>query len=483
MRALLGPVLALIVSAAILILGNGLQGTLLPVRAELEGFATPVIGLLGSAYFVGFGLGCVLAPYVIKRVGHIRTFAALAAVASTAPLLHALFPEPAVWSGLRAVTGLCFAGLYTVIESWLNERTTNQTRGRVLSVYVVANFAAITAGQLLLTLAPARGFELFSLVAILIAVALVPVSLTTSPAPAPLAEVRLRLGRLYGVSPVGVIGCLAVGLTNGAFWSLAPAYVTAAGGTTEQVATFMAVAVLGGALAQWPLGRLSDLVDRRAVIVGACLVGALAGLGLALVQPGTALSAWLLPVLALAYGATALSLYALCVAHANDFIAAEDAVETSSGLLLTFALGAVFGPLAAAGVMQQSAPGFLFAYTAVLHLLFAAFAGYRMRQRAALPPEQREDFVLADTRSSPQVFELDPRAEPTAPVPDPQTEAERAEMARADADRAETEPEDREPEDREPEDREPENTPEGEAGTTQAGAARAGAPDRRESSS
>jgi MFS family permease len=411
MRAMMGPVLALIASAAILILGNGLQGTLIPVRAELEGFATPLIGLLGSAYFVGFGLGCVAGPFVIKRVGHIRTFAALAALASTAPLLHALFPDPAIWALLRALTGLCFAGLYTVIESWLNERTDNASRGTVMSVYVVVSFAAITCGQLLLTLAPPGGFELFSLVAVLIAVALVPVCLTTSPAPQPLAQVRLRLARLYGISPVGVVGCLAVGLVNGAFWTLTPAFVTATGGTAETVATFMSLAVLGGALAQWPLGRLSDRFDRRYVIAGTCLLAAAAGGGLAFLPPGSGLPLWVLSGLALVYGGSALSIYAVCVAHANDFISPEDAVETSSGLLLTFALGAAIGPFAAAWAMQGLGAPLLFGYTAVLHVIFAGFTAFRMTRRAALPPDQRDDFVLVDPRHSPQVFELDPRGD------------------------------------------------------------------------
>jgi MFS family permease len=289
----------------------------------------------------------------------------------------------------------------------------------VLSVYVVVSFAAITCGQLLLTVAPPEGFELFSLVALLIAVALVPVCLTTAPAPAPLASVKLRIGRLYRISPVGVVGCLIVGLANGAFWTLAPAYVTGSGGTAETVATFMSVAVLGGALSQWPMGRASDLVDRRFVIVAACVVGAAAGVGLAVITPGRD-ALWALAALALAYGGTALSIYALCVAHANDFIGPGEAVETSSGLLLTFSIGAAIGPFAASWAMSEFGASYLFGYTAALHLVFALFAGYRITRRAAVPPAERDDFVMLDARHSPQMFELDPRGEGTAePAPGP----------------------------------------------------------------
>lgn len=411
MSPALAPVLALLVSVAFLILGNGLMGTLLPVRAQIEHFSTPVIGLLGSLYFLGFGLGCVLGPYVIQRVGHIRAFAALAALVAAVPLVHALFPEPLPWAALRVVAGLCFAGLYTVIESWLNQAVGNESRGKVLSLYIVINLCAMTGGQLLLSLDSPAGYELFSLVAVLMALAVVPVALTRAAAPVPPASVQLRLWRLYRLSPVGTIGCLAVGVTNGAFWTVAPAYVTALGRPAEAVAGFMAVAVFAGAVAQWPLGRLSDLVDRRFVIIGGCLAAAGAGLGLFLfgAQPTALL------VFSALFGAFALSAYALCIAHANDFIAPEDAVEASSGLLLTYAFGAVAGPLLAAGAMSAVGPGGLFLTTAAAHLLFAAFAFYRSRRRAAIPAEERENFVLMEPRTSAVVFELDPRSESTSP--------------------------------------------------------------------
>ncbi|HLS68293.1 MAG TPA: MFS transporter [Kiloniellales bacterium] len=411
MTRTLAPVTALLLSVALLLLGHGLFGTLLPVRAQIEAFPTPIIGLLGSLYFFGFGAGCVLGPYLIQRVGHIRAFAALAALLVATPLIHALFPVVSIWALLRILAGLCLAGLYTAIESWLNQAADNEQRGTVLSIYIVINLMAMTGGQLLLSVGSPAGHELFSLIAVLITLAVVPLALTRSTAPVPPLSFRLRLGRLYRLSPVGLIGCLMVGVTNGAFWTVAPAYVTSLGQPADDVATFMATAVFAGALAQWPLGRLSDVVDRRYVILGGCVVAALAGFGFYL-SPLLPLPPF---VLAALFGASALSAYALCIAHANDFIVPEDAVEASAGLLLTYAAGAVVGPLLATTAMGELGPHGLFATTAVAHALFALFVVYRMSQRASVPAEERDHFVLMEPRTSTVVFELDPRSETTSP--------------------------------------------------------------------
>ncbi len=411
MSRTLAPVFALLVSVALLLLGHGLFGTLLPVRAQIEAFPTPIIGMLGSLYFLGFGIGCVLGPYIIQRAGHIRAFAALAALLVALPLVHALFPVVPTWAVLRVLAGFCLAGLYTAIESWLNQAVDNERRGTVLSIYIVINLTAMTGGQLLLSVASPAGHELFSLVAILVTLAVVPLALTRASAPVPPVSVRLRLLRLYRLSPVRTIGCLMVGVTNGAFWTVAPAYVTALGQPAESVSTFMATAVFAGAVAQWPLGRISDIIDRRLVILGGCIVAAIGGIGLYLIG-WIPLPAW---VFAALFGAFALSAYALCIAHANDFIPSEDAVEASSGLLLTYAAGAVVGPMFATAAMEELGPGGLFASTAFAHVLFALFVVYRMSQRAAIPADERDNFVLMEPRTSAVVFELDPRSEATSP--------------------------------------------------------------------
>jgi MFS family permease len=277
MSQAISPLTALLLGVAILFFGNGLQGVLLPVRATLEAFATTSIGLIASAYSAGFMVGCFCMPYIVRRVGHIRTFAVCAAIAASVVLLMVLAVHPVVWIPLRALSGICFAGLFMVIESWLNERATSINRGQVLAVYMVINLTAVTIGQMILPLGDPAGFSLFALTAIAITLALVPVGLTTSSAPQPLREVRLRLRRLYAMSPVGVVGGFFVGLANGAFGGLGAVFATQIGLSITGVALFMSASLVGGALAQLPIGRVSDRTDRRKVIVAVCVLAAATG--------------------------------------------------------------------------------------------------------------------------------------------------------------------------------------------------------------
>ena len=425
MSQAIGPLTALLLAVAILFFGNGILGVLLPVRATLEAFATTSIGLIAAAYSVGFMVGCLSMPYIVRRVGHIRAFAVCAAIAASGVLVMPLAVHPAVWIPLRALSGVCFAGLFMVIESWLNERATRVNRGQILATYMVINLSAVTAGQMVLPLAAPTGFALFAVTAIAITLALVPVGLTTSSAPQPLRQVRLRLGRLYAMSPVGVVGGFFVGLANGAFGGLGAVFATQIGMSVTGVALFMSAALVGGALAQVPIGRLSDRVDRRKVIAAACALAAVAGGLLALLgdarQGGLLLSADValadlsplaLVAVAALFGAAIYPQYSLCVAHTNDFVGREDFVEASSGLLLTWAIGASIGPVAAAFAMDGLGVGGLFLYTAVAHASFAAFTVYRIGQRAPVPPEERAPYVAAGrpSRSTPVAVDLDPRA-------------------------------------------------------------------------
>ena len=434
MSQAIAPLTALLLGVAILFFGNGLQGVLLPVRATLEAFATTSIGLIASAYSAGFMVGCFGMPHVVRRVGHIRTFAVCAAIAASVVLLMLLAVHPLVWIPLRALSGVCFAGLFMVIESWLNECATSVNRGQVLAVYMVINLSAVTVGQMMLPLGDPAGFSLFVLTAIAITLALVPVGLTTSSAPQPLREVRLRLRRLYAMSPVGVVGGFFVGLANGAFGGLGAVFATQIGLSITGVALFMSASLVGGALAQLPIGRLSDRTDRRKVIVGLCALAALAGGLLALLgdarQGGDLLgvaadlafaSPFALIAVATLFGAALYSQYSLCVAHTNDFVSREEFVEASSGLLLTWAIGASIGPVLGAFAMDALGIGGLFLYTAAVHAGFAGFTLYRISQRAAVPPAERDLYVAAagPSRTPPAAVELDPRApapadEPTA---------------------------------------------------------------------
>ncbi|MHA6646263.1 MFS transporter [Mesorhizobium sp. A623] len=405
MRAIFFPISALLLSVAILITGNGLQWTLIPVRANIENFSPVAIGLLGSSYYLGFALGCVGGGRLVQRAGHVRAFSAFASIASVVTLLHSLTIEPVIWWCLRLITGFCFAGLYLIIESWLNERASNKNRGLIMGIYTMITLLVNVVGQMLFTLGDPKNFALFAAVSILISLAVVPVALTGSTPPAPLGQAKLRPIGLYRCSPVGVVGVFFAGVATGAFWSLGPTYVIALGADTSGIAIFMSIAVLGGALVQWPVGRFSDTLDRRLVVITASLVGAVAALILSMLHLEERLFR---SILAAIFGASALPLYAICVAHAFDHTAAENTVETSSGLLLANGLGAIAGPLAAAFLMRAQGPGGLFVATAGAHLMLVFFVAWRMTVRTAVPIEQRNDFCLATT--APTMVALTPES-------------------------------------------------------------------------
>ena len=391
-KSALAPVAALLVSVAALNTGHGLQGTLVPVRAGIEAFSTWEIGLLGSSYYLGFALGCLLGPHAVKRVGHIRVFLTMSAIASAAPLAHLVVVTPWFWWIMRMLLGLCFAALYIVIESWLNERSTNDNRGTVLSAYTVINLTVITLGQLMMTVSDPAGFLLFVIASMLVSLAAVPVGMTTSSAPAPIETVRVRIGRLFRLSPVGFTGCLAVGLANGSFWALGPLYAGRSGLDVAGIAVFMSATVIGGAVGQWPFGRWSDRTDRRRVIVTLCLLAGSIGLALCV---WSQMSNYVLLALTALYGVFAFPLYAISMAHMNDFVAKNEFVEASSGLLLVFAAGAIIGPMITAAVVEQLGHSLLYACTATIHVLLAGFALWRMRKRDVPPEAERTQFTAA----------------------------------------------------------------------------------------
>jgi len=426
---------ALLLGASVLLWGNGLLSILLPIRATIEHFSTSTIGLIASAYSLGFVISCRFTPRLVMRVGHIRCFAALAALASCVVLLMVLVIHPLVWIALRMLSGFCFAGLFMVVESWLNERADNSNRGQIFATYMVVNLTAVTLGQLVLPLGNPAGYQLFAIAAIAVTIALVPIALTTTAAPQPMQQVRLRLRRLYQVSPVGLIGCFFVGLGNGAFGGLGAVFAQSIGLSTIGIALFVSAALIGGALAQLPLGRLSDRIDRRQVIALSCGLAVTFGLVLAVLGDGQAggsilglipFTAGLHPAVLIGavalYGCFAYPLYGLCVAHTNDFVSRDEFIEASSGLLLTWGIGASIGPVVAALAMQQVGLGGLFLYTALVHSAFALFTLHRITQRAALPAADRPSFVQQSTtvRTTPEATALDPRApaEPMAPAPD-----------------------------------------------------------------
>ncbi len=296
-------------------LGDGLQGTLLAVRADQEGFSTTVTGIIMSSFYLGFLSGSIMTPKIMIQVGHIRTFAALAALASATILVHAVFIQIPVWIGLRLISGFCFAGLYVVAESWLNDRATNQNRGQLLSMYMVVTYVGVGIGQLFLNLADPRDYPLFVLTSVLISLAVVPLLLSASKTPKFEESVNISLKELYRTSPLGILGMFMVGLVTATFFALGPVYGQRLGLDLENISYFMASAIVGTVLLQWPIGALSDRYDRRTVLTIITLLTTVAAF---LCIPASRQS---LPILLLSVGlfaGLALPLYSVCIAYTND---------------------------------------------------------------------------------------------------------------------------------------------------------------------
>lgn len=392
MRPVIFSIGALLLSACLLQLGNGLQLTLLPLRADEEGFAAFVIAGLGSGYFAGFLAGCVFGPVLIGRVGHIRVMAGMIAVTAAVVAAYALMAAPPLWILGRAANGFCLAVAYMAIESWLNERAPHEQRGTLLSIYSLSGMAMLAGGQLLLNLYPVAGFQLFSVAAILIVLAAVPVTLTRAPAPVVLPQPRLQLRSLLAVSRAAVIGAVAVGLTNSAFWALGPVFAARLGLDTAAISLFMATALGGGALTMWPLGAMSDRVDRRSVAAVAALGAAAAALGLVWLGGQSPLG---LLICAYFFGAFAFTLYPVCVAHANDHAAAGEFVTVSGGLLFLFGASSLVGPVAGAVVIALLGSDALFLFTAAIHGAAGVAILILQRTRPAALDWQKEAYQVS----------------------------------------------------------------------------------------
>ena len=393
MLVTIGSVASLLVGVAFLISGHGLQLTLIPLRAAAEGWSPVAIGVIGSAYYVGFVLGCVGAPFIILRAGHIRAFAALVSMCAAVSLLQGMMVEVAPWIFFRFVIGVVFAGLYMIVESWLNDRASNENRGTIMSVYIAVNFGAITVGQLMVTLSAPTDFTLFAMASIMASLAVIPVALTKSAQPAPIAVARIRPIELWRASPVGLVGVTAVGVAHGAFWSLVAVYALGEGLDASQVAVFTGIATVFGALAQWPAGRLSDRFDRRLVLVGLLTGAAVVSIALYFLP----LTGWLWMPLAAAFGATAFPTYSVAAAHAYDYAPKGGYVATAAGLLLANGAGAVIGPLLASALMESTSTAMLFLFIAFTQAALALFTVARMRYRAPLAGAEKTDFDLAAT--------------------------------------------------------------------------------------
>lgn len=404
---------SLLMSVALLMLGNGLFSTFLTLRASAEGFSNEAIGWIASAYYVGVIMGTLKCGDLINRVGHIRAFAVFSALSAACILGFGLFVYPSAWIGLRIALGFNLAGLYLVAESWLNTKATSDTRGTILSIYMTITYLALAGGQFLINVADIDDSAFFMISAILLSAALVPVAVTKASNPEPVESSYMSLRALFAISPVSAVGCVAGGVIVGSMFGLGPIYAQAQGLDTQGISVFMGIAMISGLFTQVPVGQLSDRFDRRSVIVGVVIGTFVAGT--ALIFSGhlswVPLYAWIA-----LYGGFTATLYPLCIAYANDYLEPGQVVAASGSLVFAFSLGAATGPSLAATVMGYTGPNGLFVLSVAVCFGFAAFIIYRMRIRHWAPVVEKEPYVpMPEVLAAPVPSEIDPRAETDAP--------------------------------------------------------------------
>mgnify|MGYP000633721042 CR=1 FL=1 len=399
---------SLLIATAILLLGSGLLGTVVALRASIEDFPKSLIGLIMAGFFLGYVIGSYLCPRLIRNFGHIRSFSVFAAIGCVCVLLHGLWIQPAAWLVIRIFTGICMLGMYLVIESWLNTLSTAKNRGSVFAIYMSINLLALGVGQYLLLIYDARNLQAFSLIALFFSLALVPIALTRMQQPAPVPESRLGIAHLYSMSPLAVFGALISGIVNGAFWGMGPLYALSVGFDEPGIALFMSSIIFGGALLQWPLGHLSDNFNRRLVIFGVSLLASLAALTVFYTIDSHRIIGL---VATFIFGGGAFSIYSLSMAHANDHHDTEHLLETNRGLLLLSGIGATLGPILAGLLMQGFNAPVLMLLFAGLMLLLAILAMMRHSIGETIPTEAQSDFLIM-ARTSPAMLDLDPRTEP-----------------------------------------------------------------------
>lgn len=400
----------LLIGAASLMFAGGLNGLILPVRGAIEGFSPFSLGLLGTGWAIGFIAGCLIVPRTVRRVGHIRSFGAMTALAGVSILLSLIIMDPWAWVPLRAISGFCFAGAAQIMESWLNEDASAESRGRVFGVYAMVNLSANTAGQMVLPLGDPSTELFFVLGAVFYALALLPTALYATQQPRPLTEVNLDVPKLWRNSPIAVVGIVLVGIANSTFGTLAAVYGNAIGMTVTAIAVFLSITLLTGALAQVPVGWLSDRLDRRHVLIGVA-IGAVATSGFFIAVSPRDVTTVL--IAAGFFGAFIHVMYPLLISHANDHAPEGDFLRTSGGLLLLFGIGSIIGPLMAGGVMSFAGPEGMFMTIIAAHVVLAGFAGWRITKRAAVPIDERRDYVRVPTArySTPESLAMNPRSE------------------------------------------------------------------------
>ena len=401
MLAVLRNSWALMLGILLLMLSNGLQGTLLGVRGAIEQIDSNAMGFVMSAYFVGFLGGSRLAPLLLRKVGHVRVFAALGSLASAAFILYATIVDPWFWMFLRLVVGFCFSGIYVVAESWLNDSATNETRGQALSMYLIVQMAGIVLGQLLLNLADPSGYELFVLITVLVSISFAPILLSTTPAPMFETSKPMSLRELIDASPLACFGMFLLGGVFAVLFAMAPVYATKSGFSIAEISFFITAIYTGGMLFQYPIGWFSDRIDRRLLIIFVTAVGTAAS-----VVGFFASNLLLLSGLAFIIGGMTNPLYSLLIAYLNDYLEHEQMPAAAGGMLFINGVGAMGGPVAVGFLMDTAGKNYFFLFIASLLALICVYGVYRVSQRDTVSSEEVGPYVPITLRSTPVATEI-----------------------------------------------------------------------------
>lgn len=368
----------LLLGIMLLMVGNGIQGTLLGIRGEVEGFSTYQISYVMAAYFLGFLFGSRAAPQMIRHVGHVRVFAAMGSLISAILVIYPVFPDWIVWTALRVLAGFCFSAVYITAESWLNNTASNETRGQALSAYMIVQMLGIIASQVLLNLPDHSGFALFIIPSVLVSLAFMPILLAPTPAPAFDTTRRLPFRDLFQISPLGCVGMLLTGGVFSAMFGMAAVWGAREGLGVREISIFVGAMYVGGLVLQYPIGWASDRMDRRKLITGLAALAALAMLLPAFVTlPFPALIG-----VAVLLGGITNPIYALLIAYTNDFLGRDQMAAASAGLIFLNGVGAIFGPTATGWMMETVGPRGFFLFIALLYVALLAYGLYRMTRRA-----------------------------------------------------------------------------------------------------
>ena len=393
MFTVLGNTWALMLGMMLLMVGNGLQGTLIGIRGEIEGFSTIELSIVMSAYFVGFLGASQLVPELIRRVGHVRVFAALASFISAVLIAYPLLTNPIFWSLGRVVIGFCYCGVYITAESWLNNSVDNEKRGQALSLYMIVQMVGIVLAQGVLALGNPNGYSLFIIISILVSISFAPILLSISPAPAFERTKLMTLSRLFTSSPLACVGMFLLGGVFSAQFGMSAVFGAQIGLSLSQISLFVASFYIGAMIFQYPIGWVSDKMDRRLLIL---LISAASATGSASAYFAGGYF-FALVFAAFLVGGLTNPLYSLLIAHANDFIEYEDMASAAAGLLFVNGVGAVSGPIIIGYAMNAYGPEIFFVIIALLMATLAIYAGYRMTQRATVSDTSSYAAVLPNS--------------------------------------------------------------------------------------